>query len=75
MICLFILQVEIDMKTLPSFLLTLFLAFMAVAILPACSSNGETTTSGTSEDTSDPTNCDQALTSEERQKCLEQLSN
>ena len=34
-------QGEIDMKTLPSFILTLFLAFMAVAILPACSSTDE----------------------------------
>ena len=66
---------EIEMKTLPPFVLTLFLAFTALAILPACSSTEETPASSTSEDTSDPTNCDQALTSEERQECLNQMSN
>ena len=55
-------QGEIEMKTLPPFVLTLFLAIMAVAILPACSSTDEqpassappSTDTGGGEDTTEP---------------------
>lgn len=52
-------------KNIPAMLLA---AFMASVMLPGCSSTEETSSGG-----SETNNCDQALSSEERQRCLEQL--
>ena len=45
----------------------LLLSFMAIGMMSACSSSEE------SSGSSSGTNCDQALTSEERQKCLDAM--